>query len=291
MSYHPLVSVVTPSYNQGQFIEDTILSVKNQRYPNIEHIIVDGGSTDNTLDVLREYENTYKMHWIFEPDDGQTDAINKGFAMVSGEIIGWLNSDDMYFDRDTISNVVTALLNRPDASVIYGHVALIDENNRILKLECFPQFKYRRMLRRDYVGQPATFFRRFVIESHKLNARLQFAMDYEFWLRLGKTYRFFCLNRILAADRNHRDRKIIAQRELMVAESIRVMKQYGQQFGFSYYLGRLQDKILVGAVGRLKGAYQLLRFSGFSYDDRFVQSGPLLRSLLNQLCRKNSTLC
>ena len=102
----PLVSIVTPSYNQGKFIEDTILSVKNQSYPNIEHIVVDAGSTDGTLKILRKYEKEYNLKWVSEPDEGQSDAVNKGFEMAKGEIVDWINSDDVYFDTMTISYVV-----------------------------------------------------------------------------------------------------------------------------------------------------------------------------------------
>lgn len=95
-SPEPLVSIVTPSFNQGRFIEETILSVKNQNYPHIEHLIIDGGSTDETLDVIRRYEGTYNLRWVSEPDEGQADALNKGFRLARGEVLGWLNADDTY---------------------------------------------------------------------------------------------------------------------------------------------------------------------------------------------------
>ncbi|MCK4733699.1 MAG: glycosyltransferase, partial [Methanophagales archaeon] len=115
-----LVSIITPSYNQGRFIEDALLSVKNQDYPNIEHIIVDGGSIDNTLEILRKYENEYNLRWISEPDEGQSGAVNNGFRMAKGEIIGWVNSDDGYFDVSAISSVVKYFDKYKGADVIYG---------------------------------------------------------------------------------------------------------------------------------------------------------------------------
>ncbi|MEM2568057.1 MAG: glycosyltransferase, partial [Candidatus Bathyarchaeia archaeon] len=97
-----LVSIITPSLNQGRFIRETLLSVKSQDYPCIEHIVIDGGSTDDTLMILKRYEGTYNLRWISEPDEGHSDAVNKGFRMAQGEIVGWLNSDDVYFDRSTV---------------------------------------------------------------------------------------------------------------------------------------------------------------------------------------------
>lgn len=104
----PLVSIITPSFNQGRYIEQNILSIINQNYPLIEHIIVDGGSTDETIDILKKHESSYNLRWISESDEGQADAVNKGFNMAHGEIIGWLNSDDVYYDITTISRIVDA---------------------------------------------------------------------------------------------------------------------------------------------------------------------------------------
>lgn len=183
----PLVSIVTPSYNQGRFIEETILSVKNQDYPNIEHIIVDGGSKDNTLEILKKYKGTYNMRWISEPDKGRADAVNKGFAMAQGEIIGWLNSDDVYLKKDTLRTVVHAFQSHTQSDVVYGDAAVIDIGGRILQVICLPKPSFQRLLRSCYLIQPAIFFRRHVIKQHQLDTKLQFAMDYEFWLMLGKS--------------------------------------------------------------------------------------------------------
>ena len=126
----PLVSVVTPSYNKGAFIEETILSVKNQTYPRIEHIIIDGGSTDNTIDVIKKYEGTYNMHWVSEPDNGQSDAVNKGWRMARGEILGWLNSDDTYMPW-AVETAVKFLTGHPNVSVVYGNCNIINVIIRI----------------------------------------------------------------------------------------------------------------------------------------------------------------
>ncbi|MCD6361181.1 MAG: glycosyltransferase, partial [Armatimonadetes bacterium] len=112
---NPLVSIVTPSYNQGEFIEETILSVKNQDYPNIEHIVVDGGTTDNTVAILKKYDGTYNMRWLSEPDKGQSDEVNKGWGLCQGQIVGWLNSDDTLAEKRTISYVVEQFKLHQDA--------------------------------------------------------------------------------------------------------------------------------------------------------------------------------
>ena len=208
----PRVSIITPSYNQGEFIEDTILSVKNQDYPNIEHIITDGGSTDNTLEILRKYEGTYNIHWISEPDKGQADAVNKGFAMAKGEIIGWLNSDDVYLYKDTISLVVRTFCNQPDVNVVYGHVIKINPKNTILRAKFIPNFNYDLLCRWCFPAQPSVFFRRKVVENQQLRTDLHCSMDYDFWLRIGQKYRWKRINYALSADRNHLVRKGISQK-------------------------------------------------------------------------------
>jgi len=222
----PLVSVITPSYNQGRFIEENILSVKSQDYPNTEHIVIDGGSSDSTVEILRKYEGSYNLHWISEPDEGHADAVNKGFAMVKGEIIGWLNSDDVYFDRGTIGAVVEAFQKHPEADIIYGDCAYIWEDGTILRVQCVPDFRHGRLLRGCFLEQSAVFFRRHVVANHKLDKRLKVVIDYEYWLRLGKRYRFVHIPRILAADRNHRARISVAQADKLKTVGTQLRQKY-----------------------------------------------------------------
>ncbi len=253
-----LVSIVTPSFNQCRFIEETLLSVKNQDYPYIEHIVIDGGSSDNTLEILKKYEGTYNLHWVSEPDEGHSDAVNKGFRMAKGEIIGWLNSDDVYFDRKTISAVVEAFQKHPEADVIYGDCAYIWEDGTILRIQCVPGFRYSRLLRGCFLEQPAVFFRRHVVETHQLDKRLKVAIDYEYWLRIGREYRFYHLPRILAADRNHRGRISIASRDRLQAISAELRRKYLPNPTWRHRLEWELDKVFSGIPRRIRGLILLL---------------------------------
>jgi len=243
---NPLVSIVTPSYNQGRFIETTLLSVKKQDYPNIEHIVVDGGSTDHTLDVLGKHRKEYNLKWISEPDKGQSDAVNKGFDMASGEIIGWLNSDDVYFDRQVISNVVSEFRKMRDVDILYGDGAIINERDLILGItHTNPQFNYSRLLRTNFIFQPASFFKRRVIQKDKLDITIDLPMDYEYYLRLAKAgYVFKHVNRVLAAFRVHKTAKSSARADEMRIETKKVRKLYGCNFNAQYYLLKLLDGML-----------------------------------------------
>ena len=251
----PLVSIVTPSFQQGEFIEDTILSVKDQAYPNIEHVIMDGGSTDGTIEILKRYQGSYRMSWISEPDNGQADAINKGFAGVTGQIVGWLNSDDVYFDEQAIENVVAAF-DRTEACVVYGNDALIGPHGEILRIRLLPEFNYDRLLRYGGISQAAVFFRRSVIEHQRLREELTYALDTEFWLRISKSHRFKHLNRVLAGNRIHAQRKMIAHKVEARSEQWRIAVTYGLR---RHRWSRLQSLLLD------KPLTLVLRFRGLRY--------------------------
>jgi len=182
----PLVSIITPSFNQAHFLEATIQSVLEQDYPNIEYIIIDGGSTDNSVEVIKKYEGRLAV-WVSEPDKGQTDAINKGFARAKGEILAWINSDDTY-QPGAVSEAVKFLGENPEAAMVYADCNYIDEQGRVIGKFASRQTDYAR-LRRGYahIPQQTMFFRaKYWKELGPLDPSFYFAMDYELWVRLAR---------------------------------------------------------------------------------------------------------
>jgi glycosyltransferase involved in cell wall biosynthesis len=217
--------VLTPSLDQGRFLGDCLASVSAQTYPRIEHIVCDGGSTDNTLDLLRGDRGP--TMWVSEPDAGQGPALNKALGMSSGSIIGWLNSDDAYFSRTAVANAVEVFRSRPGVDVVYGHSAFVDANGLIVYLLWAPRFSYRILRTENFIIQPAAFIRRSAISDGFIDEEYEHSMDRELWLRLGPHSRFFRLNRILAIDRDHAQRKVYTRFDLALADDARLAKKYG----------------------------------------------------------------
>ena len=186
MPTKPLVSIVTPSFNQAQYLEQTMLSVLEQDYRNIAYLVVDGGSTDGSLEIIQRYAPRLAW-WISEPDRGQTDAINKGFSHAQGAILAWLNSDDTY-QPEAISRAVDYLQSHPEAGMVYGDANLIDARGEIIGKFPARQTDYRR-LQRGYVHIPqqAAFFRASLWKLvGPLDPSFYFAMDYDLWVRLAR---------------------------------------------------------------------------------------------------------
>lgn len=219
-----MVSIIIPSFNQGEFIERTIQSVLAQDYRPIDIIVIDAQSTDNTIEILKKFDKTPEVRWISEPDEGHADGINKGFQLAQGEIVAWLNSDDVYFTKDVISTIVTHFEKHPEHVLVYGHVAIISRNDVILRFYLVPPYNTNRIKRRNLISQPSVFMRKNIVETEKFTIG-QIGLDYEYWLRLiQKNYKFFRINKILACDRHYAER-LSVQKKLLIDGQIQDAKK------------------------------------------------------------------
>ncbi|MFL5958807.1 MAG: glycosyltransferase family 2 protein [Gaiellaceae bacterium] len=250
----PLVSILTPSFDQGRFLPDCLASVARQAYPRVEHVVMDGGSTDDSLQVLADAGDA--VRWASEPDRGQADAVNKAFAASAGEIVGWINSDDGLFAADTIERVVAAFAEHPRVGVVYGDAALVDEGGRILRHHR-SRWPAGSLPLVSPIVQPAAFFRRSVVEPDEplLRIELHRFLDYELWLRLqSRGVGFFHLPVVVAVDRDHPQRKVRSTDELFDRESRELVEEYGPVFG----VPRLRR--LSGLVRRVRGLPEVWRW-------------------------------
>ncbi len=244
----PLVSIVTPSFNQARFLEETILSVLNQDYPDIEYIIIDGASTDGSLATIQKYA-TQLAHWESVPDQGQTDAINKGFAKAKGQIYAWLNSDDVLLPG-AVAAAVETLRENPELGLVYGDATLIDANGR--KIGDFPaaQTDLKR-LKRGYVHIPqqAAFFRADLWKQvGPLDPTFYFAMDYDLWVRLARKAPIRYVQQLWASFRLHGDAKSIAADDRCWPEMLKVhFRDGGKRFSWivlKYWIRKLVAPLL-----------------------------------------------
>ncbi len=251
------MSILTPSFNQAAWLGDNLASVACQSYPNIEHIVIDGESTDGSAELLAAAGEA--VSWRSEPDEGQADALNKAFARSRGEIIGWINSDDAYLDCAVVADVVAFLDAHPAVDVVFGHALQTTATGRAIQMLWVPPFDAGLLKMLDFIVQPATFIRRTALSEPMLDESFHFGMDYELWLRLeraGKT--FVRMDRIVAIDRHQQERKSSKSKDTYRANLAMLEKMYDMRLSpewerqrTSFYVRqRLAGALLIPRIPR-----------------------------------------
>ena len=233
----PLVSIVTPCLNGARYLEAAIESVLRQDYPNVEYIVMDGGSTDGTLDLLKQYGSG--IEWVSEKDRGTADAINKGFARSSGSIFAYLHADDLLLPG-AVAAAVETLESFPDAAGVYGDAWWIDEQGVRIARYPVKDFLPRQFESECFICQPASFVRRDVfLNLGLLDATLKLTFDYEFWMRLARVYPMKRIDRALACSRMHSANKSLGQKQAVFEETFQVLRRHYGYIPFHWVYGFL----------------------------------------------------
>jgi glycosyltransferase involved in cell wall biosynthesis len=222
MREQPLVSIITPSFNQAQFLEQTITSVLEQDYHLIEYLVVDGNSTDGSQAIIKKYAKRITW-WVSESDHGQAEAINKGLKRAKGKIVAWLNSDDYYLPG-AITKAVAVFQNHPSFSIVYGDVLAVDaDGSQINKLHYY-QMDLINLMKFNIIGQPSVFIRREILNKIGfLDPSLQYLLDHQLWLRLAQRAPIQYLPEMLSAARFHSQSKNVAQASAFGEEAYRII--------------------------------------------------------------------
>ena len=241
-----LVSIVTPSYNQARYLEATIQSVLVQDYARIEYIVVDGGSTDGSVELIKNYQSRL-AYWVSEKDNGQADAINKGLARASGEILAWLNSDDYYLPN-AISAAVKIFDENPDVGMLYGDMLAVDKHGQTINLLKYSQLSLEDLLCFQIIGQPAVFFRRVAYEkTGGLDTTFHYLLDHHLWIRLAQHGKILHVPQTWAAARYHAEAKNRAKAAEFGLEAFRILVWAKSQPGLSEAATRVERRARASA--------------------------------------------
>lgn len=241
----PLVSIVTPVYNEEKYLRYTLDSVKEQTYKKIEHIVVDDGSTDATREILQEYEGKYDLKIIQQPNKGRPSAMNKGFDHVSGDIVFWLNGDDIIFSKNTIKKIASEFTESPEVDVIYGNRAIINSENHLQRIVCNnPFFHVKYLLNECFAA--FNYMRREVIDEFEMDTEYNLALDYDFFLKMASEgMNFHYMNSVLYCYRTHEE-TTLSEIDDRRKEAAKIREKYNRKFD------RLDDKeTLVGTIDEL----------------------------------------
>lgn len=256
----PLITVVTPSFNQARFIEETIRSVLLQGYPRLEYIVMDGGSTDGSADIIRTYDR-WIAAWRSERDAGQSDAINKGFRLANGEIIAWLNSDDT-FHPGALAQVAQHFVARPAMGMLYGGCDIINEDGSLYTRYPSRDFDLKILINTwNFIPQPATFFRREAYRAvGEVDVALHYSMDRDLWIRLGRKFEVQRVEEPLANIRYYDDCKTAAISREGRRERLAICRRYGGTIFSRVYRQYVLDELRL-RLGFLKALKRRLDLS------------------------------
>lgn len=259
---YPKISIITPSFNQADFLEKTILSVLDQKYPNLEFMIIDGGSTDQSVEIIKRYESCLSF-WVSEKDRGQTHAINKGFKRAKGVLVNWLNSDDMLAE-DALFNLAHAFNKNPAADVFFGDYRAVDEKGRLLyQRKSAPYHPKVLFWGRQLSSQPSVFFKRnLLVELGSLDESRRFCMDTEFWIRAARAGGLFCqIKKELGITRVQAQAKTTLMQQVLHDEHKEIVRRYQALDNFLIQ-SRPEDFYfsLMNRFWRLNAAFRRLLF-------------------------------
>lgn len=250
-----LVSIITPSYNQAKYLEQTIRSVLDQDYPRIEYIVMDGASTDGSVEIIKKYADKL-AHWESVKDKGQADAINKGFAHATGDVIAWLNSDD-YYHPGTISAAVKVFEENPDFVLVYGDMLAVDENGKTFNTLNYKQVSLDDLLCFQIIGQPAVFMRRSALQkTNGLDLMFHFLLDHLLWIQIARHGKILHVDKTWSAARYHAEAKNIAKAAEFGREAFRILETVAQDENLAQALANV-DRRARASAHRLDARYLL----------------------------------
>ena len=251
----PLVSIVTPSFNQARYLEQTMRSVLEQDYPHIEYLVIDGASKDGSVDIIQKYESQL-AYWVSEKDSGQAEAINKGISRATGEIVAWINSDDYYLPG-VVSSAVKVFEENPDVVLIYGDMLAVDENGQTTNVMKYGQFSLADLLCFQIIGQPSVFFRRDALQqAGLLDTTFHFLLDHHLWIRIAQHGKILHVPQTWSAARYHAEAKNRAKAAEFGHEAFRILDWAKKQPGLTATVSSVERRARASA-NRVDARYLL----------------------------------